>query len=396
MYPTTHTIRLQDGSLLNLKRRIRKHHATLLTALNQVTDGRSCQGKRHNLAAMLLSLFCAMTAKQETIEDCQLWATANHQWLRRYVALPHGIPHPTTIGRALQVVDIDTLVAAITVWQKVVCKQGLTAASLDGKTCRGVHGDGVVKHMLSLLTHDSHQILGQVGVDQKENEIPASLRLFDQVDQDLLVDVPLIADALHTQTDTVAAIRKHHAHYLLFVKGNQPQLYDALNLAFTDPTLPTGTATYRDDTRGRHVKTTVTVSYDPNLVAYLAPTWSDLATVGMIHRTGTRTGKGGTTQVDETVYLIASIPKLPASKAAALIRGHWQIENNLHWQKDYTFDEDHQTARIGNTPQVLSLLRSLVIAFVRRVGAASVTRATKNAQLNGWVHHRLLTLAAVV
>lgn len=396
MYTTVHTIKLQDGTLLNLKRRTKKHRTTLLAALTQVNDGRSDQGKRHELAAILLMLFCAMTAGNSSIDDCQLWALANERWLRQVVPLPHGIPHATTIARVLRRVDMDSFIAAAMVWQRVISQTIPSAVSLDGKTVRGAYGHGVIRHMLSLFSHGTHQTLGQIGVDQKENEIPAALRLFDQVDADLIAAVPFIGDAIHTQKDTVTAIIRHRAHYLLFVKRNQSQLYDNLALAFTDTKLPTDTATLRDDSRGRHMQTTVTVSHDPDLLAYLGCDWHGLTAFGMIHRTGTRTSRGNTTVVDETVYLISSIPKLTAAQARDHSRGHWQIENNLHWQKDWTFLEDRQTARVGNTPQALSLLRSLVIAFVRWFGAASVTKTTKNAQVNTWVHHRLLAMAAVM
>lgn len=157
--------------------------------------------KTSSIPLILIILFSGVTAGNTTIADCWLWGLHNKKWLTKYVGLPHGLPDERTLARTIAKTDIDSLVAAFLRFQRIIygyIPEGIT--SFDGKTLNGVHGKDVIKHMLSLFTHESHQIIGQIGVTQKENEIPAFHRLLLQVS---VVGMLLVGDALHTQKDTI-------------------------------------------------------------------------------------------------------------------------------------------------------------------------------------------------
>ncbi len=263
-----------------------------------------------------------------------------------------------------------------------------TIASMDGKTDRGVYGDDVIRHMLSLFTHESQLTIGQIGVLVKENEIPAALRLFKQTQ---IAGLTIIADALHTQTDTVDAIRTNHADYLLIVKENQRELRNAVAMAMQDRRIQTDTTQEGQYTRGRSIETAVTLTHDPDICGYVGSLgWRDVSCCGILHRLGTRTRQGETKEIDETVYFISSRRDLTAKRALGIIRDHWKIENNLHWQKDHTYDEDHQTVRLGNAPQVMSFLRSMAISLFKLLDIASVTEVVTNLRMSPLLHHRFL------
>lgn len=199
-----HTIKLQDGSLFSFKRRFKHHSVSLLEVFRKVRDGRRKFGKRHELAFILLILFGGITAGYTTIKDCRLWVLHNTKWLHKYIAMPHGIPDERTLSRAIQKLDIDSLVDAFSSWQHILFGHTYSrVASFDGKTMRGVHGANVIRHILSLFTHQTHQILGQIGVQQKENEITAFSRLLEQT---MPYGLLLVGDALHTQKETVKDI----------------------------------------------------------------------------------------------------------------------------------------------------------------------------------------------
>lgn len=394
MYCPVPTITLQDGSLFNFTRRVTKHHQTLVTLLAAVHDGRSGQGKRHALPIIVLLLFAGITAGYTTIDQCHLFAVQNRRWIEPIVGLPHGIPDPTTISRALQVCDVASLLATFRSWQKLLVNQhdGMTA-SLDGKTLRGVHGEATVGHILSLLVHQTKQTIGQVGVSGKENEIPAGQRLLSQTP---IAGLTIVADAIHTQQATVKTICKGKADYLLMVKDNQRQLAANIALALNDRATVAQQETYRTCDRGRRIRREVTLSYDPALRAYLAADWYGVQAVGRIRRFGTRVITGHEQSFQETVYFITSKDDLSAKGAAKIIQDHWQIENNLHWQKDWTFLEDRQTLRLGNAPQAMSLLRSMAIGLLHGLGVSSVSQSLSVLQMNRRAHRRLLALAAVI
>lgn len=392
---TAHTIKLQDGTLFNFKRRVKKHATTLLSSLGTVRDGRSNQGKRHPLENMLLMLFCAVLAGSSTIAECHRWALPNRSWLKRFIEMPHGIADPTTISYALQLCDVGSLVTTWNTFRRIIYGwEHDTTASMDGKTMRGVHGADVIRHLLSLLTHETYLTLGQVGVSAKENEIPAAHRLFEQT---AIAGLTIIADALHTQKETINALLTHHADYVLMVKENQQELSAVCATAFDDQTVRQDTAVDGQYTRGRSIATVVDILKDDALTKYCAALgWNSVSFIGRIHRQGTRTVRGEETAIDEVVYFISSRRDLTAKEALTMVRNHWRIESNLHWQKDYTYLEDRQTLRLGNAPQVMSFLRSMSISLVKLFKIASVTEAIETFRHSNRMHHQFLAYAAVV
>jgi len=385
-----HTILLQDGTRCNFKKELLSHKKTLICVLDAVQDGRGKYGKRHPLSVMLVLLFSGITAGSTTLKDCHLWAVHNKQFLRQFFPLVHGIPDPTTISRAIQTVDMDSLVHAYLRWQQIVHGKGKTA-SFDGKTLNGMHGDSMTRHVLSLFVHDTHQVIGQIGVSQKENEIPAAKRLFRQVGKQMLSGMLLVGDALHTQTETAKAITSYDADYLFVVKGNQEQLLQDLAYLFIDgASFRTSVAREEEYGHNRYIQSAVTLIDDDYVREYFG-TWKKLAYVGRLLRSGTRSEKGVAIPVDETVYFITSKKDLTAKQAAKHLRMHWSIENNLHWQKDYTFLEDRQTLRKGNAPLVMTFLRSMCISLFAACSFASVTTTIANFQKSPSLHHTFLT-----
>ncbi len=389
-----HTILLQDGTLCNFNKQLLRHNKTLVNAFESVKDGRGKFGKRHNLSFLLVLLFSGITAGSTTLKDCHLWALHNRQFLKQLLSFPHGIPDPTTISRAIQKVDMDSLVRAYTFWQAIIYGKGKTA-SFDGKTINGAHGERVIRHVLSLFVHETHQIIGQIGVTQKENEIPAAKRLFTQVGRRMLSGMLLIGDALHTQTETAKAIIDYDANYLFVVKENQERLHEDLAYLFIDGSFRTTSATEIEYGHNRYITSEVMLIDDDYVREYFGA-WRKLALVGRLQRKGTRIEKGVITPIHETVYFITSKNDLTAKDAAKHLRKHWSIENNLHWQKDYTFLEDRHTLRRGNAALAMTFLRSICISLFATCSFASVTTAIANFQKNQSLHHAFLTATQVL
>jgi len=396
MQYTNVTFRLTDGSLFSLPRRFKRHKATLLGKLHQVVDGRSRQGLRHPLENILIIILYGMLAGCTNLVEIVELAHADNVFFKRILKMPHGIPHPTTISYALQLCDMGTLIQVYLSWREII--YGVISdkvASFDGKTMNGVHGEGVIKHILSLLTHDNLTTIGQIGVDQKENEIPAAKRLFQQIPSSLLMGITLIGDALHAQIDTAVAIRTAQAHYLLIVKGNQEELMKAIAEYFSRSEESYDTASDFQYGHGRQIKTTVTVSHANDMVAYLSD-WKDISMVGRIHRGGTRRYRQKIHIVDETVYFVASTPNLTAQTALKMVRGHWKIENNLHRTKDMLYLEDQQTLRLGTAPQVITFLRSMAINLFTLLKFAHISQSVRLLKYNRKTHHDFMQWAAIV
>jgi predicted transposase YbfD/YdcC len=174
------------------------------------------------------------------------------------------------------------------------------------------------------------------------------------------------ADALLTQTAITHSIRKTGADYLLIVKGNQSGLQDILEHTFKDPLTTSDCNIFHEMRKTRSIETVIMLTKAVDLEDLRDQGWKDIALVGQLERKGTRMTKRSTQTIDETIYFISSRQDLTPEEAYQFIRNHWHIENKLHWQKDITWKEDRSRATTGNTPSILSYLRSLALQFIKQ------------------------------
>jgi predicted transposase YbfD/YdcC len=179
-------------------------------------------------------------------------------------------------------------------------------------------------------------------VDAKSNEIPVVRELLKAFAS--LAGAVITIDALHTQSDTAQVITGQQADYVMTVKGNMPTLYKRLK-KLPWAAVPAFSAVSTD--HGRRTRRTIKVA--------LVPAWIEFdgaAKVAQLRRTVTRNGK----KTVEVVYLITSDRNADPATLAAWVRGHWEIENRLHWVRDVTYQEDKSLVRTGNAPRVMASL----------------------------------------
>jgi predicted transposase YbfD/YdcC len=180
-------------------------------------------------------------------------------------------------------------------------------------------------------------------------------------------------DALYCQRTLCRQIRRKGGDYLVVVKANQPDLLWALQTLFADPppgeVFPTAV---RWDQHGDRVETR-RLWASSALQGYL--TWPGAQQVARVERVCVRQG----TRTRKVRYFITSLgPEVGAAALLAHIRGHWSIENRLHWVRDVTLGEDASQVRSGSAPQVLAALRSTVIALVRNAGWTNIAEALRH------------------
>ena len=344
----------------------------LKEVLKGVTDPRDRRGVRHCLTAILCLSVVGVLAGCRTLEA-----------MREHVAdlgpddlgdldLEEGraLPSESTIRRVLERVNADDLDARVSSWlrTRVGAIGGRRVIAVDGKTMRGARtGDNPAPHLLAALDQASGVVVGQRRVSDKSNEIPALPELLAPLDLDGAL---ITADAMHTQRSTAQWIISRGAHYLLTVKDNQPGLKRELEKL---PWKDVPSTSVPDGSHGRRVRRTIK--------AVEAPAWIDFPGAAQVIRIRrTRTVKGR--KHIEVVHLICSLPPTDArpEQVAAWARGHWTIENRLHWVRDVVFDEDRHQLRTGNGPQIMAALRNLAISLIRllhgpRAPIAATTRA---------------------
>lgn len=298
------------------------------------------------------------------------------------------LPSAATWRRLLEHIDLAALEQQVAAYNQmldaadattgqVTLRTGevLRGQAVDGKDVRGASAHGQHTFLVSLVRHESAYVLGQAAVDIKTNEITVVPALLASRD---LTGTVTTMDALLTQRHIAELIRAQNGHYLMIVKKNQPTLYWAIQLVFDDPPLPRQpgerlTARTVDKAHGRWERRTLVTT--TALHPYLD--WPGAAQVlrRVCRRIHERSGKVET----EVTYGITSLPLELAGPAELeqIWRGHWTIENRLHYVRDETFREDRCQVHTGPAAQVLAAFRNAVISLLRYHGCANLAAATR-------------------
>jgi predicted transposase YbfD/YdcC len=248
----------------------------------------------------------------------------------------------------------------------------LPAVAVDGKLLHGTRTAGGQVFLVAAVTQDRAVILGQRQVADKRGETTVTEDLLTPLD---LAGMLLTLDALHTTKKTARLITGPlNAHYLLILKGNQPlarqaaeRLLSGTDLAFADSTDSTG-----DRGHGRTERRTIRV----------APC-DDSLFPGARQVFRLRRDTGGLDGVRTSKQIVYGIVSLTAEQAAPhhlnhYARGHWAVENRLHWTRDVTFGEDDSQLRTGTAPRNLAAFRNLALNTFRLAGRANIAHARRD------------------
>ena len=344
----------------------------LLAALAGVADPRHRRGVRHRLAAILGMAVCAVLAGARSFTAIAEWAADADPETLRVLGAGGVVPSESTFRRTLQRLDADAFDELAGRWaaqRTAPGPGGRRVIAVDGKTLRGSASGGEPgDHLLAALDHAHGAVLGQVAVGAKTNEIPMFPVLCDRIE---IGGAVITADAMHAQRGHATYLAGRGAHYLFTVKRNQPGLFTQL-AALPWRQIPVAhDARERGHGRDEHRTLKITA-----VAAGLA--FPHAAQAIQIVRRRKLPGKKKWSR--ETVYAITSLTAVQASPAelAAIIRGHWMIEDRLHWVRDMDFDEDRSQIRTGSGPRVMASLRNLVLTILRLAGAISIAAALRH------------------
>jgi predicted transposase YbfD/YdcC len=359
----------------------------LREALAEVVDPRRRRGVRHGLVVVLTVAVCAVAAGARSLVAIGEWVADLPDDVAVALGTDRRCPSESTIRRLLGRVDADRLDAVLGGFVQRLCAVAVPTGrrrvlTVDGKTLRGsrhVTGDGTEvagRHLLAVIDHHARVVLGQVAVDGKTSEINRFTPLLDTVTALDLTGVVITVDALHTQREHVADLHARGAHWVLTVKGNQPTLRRQL-AALPWQQVDHGHRSVETGHGRREIRALKVVT----IAAGIAFPHAAQA-IQVVRRTrplSARTGRKGRWRT-ETVYAITDLGPHQArpDELAAWIRGHWQIENGLHWVRDVTYGEDASRVHTGAAPQVMASLRNLATSLHRLAGATNIASALRH------------------
>jgi predicted transposase YbfD/YdcC len=347
---------------------------------------RQTRNKLHRLTDILVIATCAVIGGAESWEAIAAYGRTKAEFFRRFLPLENGIPSPDTFERVFAKLDPGAFAQAFGRWMAAACEAtGPIPIAIDGKSARGAKKNTATGclHAVTAWAAENRLVLGTASVADGSNEIAAIPELLRMLD---LAGAIVTIDAAGCQVENARIIRQQKGHYLLAVKDNQPTLRAAVE-AVLDRACEADFVGVRsdgheavEDGHGRHEERYVTVILDP---VGLPPDWPDAAAVVLVNR---EREVGGERTCTSHYYLTSYAGT--AAEMAGFVRGHWDIENGLHWVLDVVFREDRSRVRQGNAGSNLAMIRRVAVSLLRRAPGkgSSVTKRLKA----GWDENYLL------
>ena len=378
--------------------------ASLITHFCDLPDPRINRTKDHALIDILVIAVCTLLCGGETFNDMEDFGVAKQDWFKTFLTLRNGIPSHDTFNRLFAALDPKAFLDCFQRWTQSL-RQAVPQeiVALDGKALRRALGqDRSIPYVVSAWAEENSLVLGQLKVADKSNEITAVPELLRALD---LSGCIVTLDAMGCQKKIAQEVIEADANYVLALKGNHETVHQEVQ-SFLDDTLAQRQAPRRpgvavspavgrlasletiEKDHGRHETRRY---YQSDELIWFADRskWEGLQSVGMVEALREVNGP----QTRERRYYLSSLP-LGVETFARAVRGHWGVENKLHWTLDVWFREDQSRARTGHAAENLATLRRLALNLLKR--DTTKKRGIKGKQLNAsWNHAYLLHLLGI-
>jgi predicted transposase YbfD/YdcC len=350
--------------------------STILDYFQELEDPRSSVNRKHPLGDLIVISVCGVIAGADGPHAIGVWAESNREWLQQHLELPNGIPSHDTLGRLLATLKPVAFQTCFQNWVNSLCQHDEEDSSnesrqqdviaIDGKALRRSHDRKNELGALFLVSAWSVQhgvSLGQLATEEKSNEITAIPELIDNIDVEGAI---ITIDAAGCQRTIAAKIIDRGGDYILALKGNQGNLHKSVEdwiLEQMENDFANVTVRKHEQTVRGHGRIDTLTYYQFNVPQSLPgrSNWKHLRTIGVAIRVSKQKDK----VTREVRYFISSL-RLSVKRFARGVRGHWGIENTLHWCLDVTFREDESRLRNRRAADNVAWLKRFAISLLKQ------------------------------
>jgi predicted transposase YbfD/YdcC len=373
---------------------------SLIEHLQQLPDPRVRGRCEHDLVDILVIALCCLLCGGEGFNDMEDFGRAKRKWFRTFLRLRSGIPKHDTFNRVFAALKPEAFLELFMAWtQTLRTNVAAEIVALDGKALRRAldRGDSA-RVIVSAWAASNSLVLGQLEVPGKTNEITALPKLLRALE---LSGCIVTLDAMGCQKEIAREIKEADAEYVLALKGNQGQCHEEIKSYLDD-----AVARHREKAPARknavplachqtvekdHGRLETRRYWQSGELDWFAgrAEWEGLRSVGVVESVRQ---VGEALPTTERRYYLSSL-SVDVERFARAVRGHWAIENSLHWILDVQCGEDRSRARTGHAAVNLATLRRLALNLLQQDKTRK--RGIKGKQLNAsWDHAYLKRLLA--